>query len=454
MMGTGVKGREQEPENALAQTVHVCGLLRFAFPSIFMMLFMGLYTIVDTIFVARFVDAYALSAINIVCPIVNVLVGLGSMLAAGGSAAVAKKMGNGEHSEARRIFTMVLLVGAAAGCCISFLGLLFLDSIIQGLGASELLFPYCKDYLSVLMIFAPANILQVLMQNFLITAGKPGMGFWLTLGAGLTNALFDFILIVPMQWGIRGAALATSLGYLVPSVAGILFFSRNRQGILYFCRPTFDYRLLGRLCFNGSSEMVSQLSAAVTTFLFNGAMMRLLGEAGVAAITIMIYSQFMLTTLYIGFSIGVAPVISYNHGSQNHSQLRRIFKICMAFILSVSFLVFVFSMAGGPAMAGVFSPKGSCIYEIARVGFMIFPFSFLFCGINIFTSALFTALSNGKISAALSFLRTFGFLVIGLLTLPIVLKEVGVWLAVPLAELLTLFLSAFFLWRYRDKYHY
>lgn len=445
---------EHSAGNLLAQHFSIGSLLRFAFPTIFMMVFSGLYTIVDTMFVARFVNTHALSSINIVTPVINIIVGLGGMIATGGSAIVARKMGNGRNQEARKDFTMIVSTSAAIGIAITCFGLLFLEQIIKWLGASDLLFPYAKDYLAILLIFAPANMLQVVFANLFVTAGKPGLGMGLGLAAGFINAVFDFIFIVPMQMGISGAALATSLGYMIPTVAGIVFFLRNKSGVLYFTRPHFNIRVLGESCFNGSSEMVSQLSAAVTAFLFNAAMMRLLGEDGVAAITIIIYSQFLLTTLYIGFSMGVAPVFSYNYGNGNTVQLKQIFKICMGFISFASVMVFVISMLGGPYLVGIFAPKGAYVYDIAQVGFLIFPFSFLFCGLNIFSSALFTALSNGKVSAAISFLRTFVFLTIGILALPVFLKVTGIWLAVPLAEMLTLVMVICFIVRNRKKYKY
>ncbi|WP_331654385.1 MATE family efflux transporter [Aminipila sp.] len=444
----------QAEKNPLAQQFYVGALLRFAVPTIIMMVFMGLYTIIDTIFVARFVSTNALSSINIVCPIINIIVGLGTMLAAGGSAAVAQKMGEKDEKGACERFTMVILAGLAVGLLITCIGLAFLGPIIRGLGASDLLFPYCRDYLTILLISAPASMMQVLIQNFLVTAGKPGLGFCLVVAAGLTNALLDFIFIVPMRMGIAGAALATSMGYLIPAIIGIIFFYLNKNGSLYFCKTNFHIRILSKICFNGSSEMIGQLSTAVTTFLFNAAMMKLLGEDGVAAITIIIYSQFFLTAFYIGFTIGVAPIISYKYGSKDYRQLKSIFKICMAFILSASLLVFLLAMAGGSFLVQIFSPKGTSVYEIARNGFLIFPISFLFCGFNIFTSSMFTALSNGKISAILSFLRTMGFITMGLMILPVFYQVNGIWLAVPFAEILSLCVSIFFLSYYRKKYQY
>jgi len=439
--------------NALSQDFSAITLLRFAFPTIAMMVFSGLYTIVDTIFVSRFVNTNALSAINIVCPIINITVGLATMLATGGSAIVARKMGSGNEKEAKENFTLIVYAGIVTGLLISLIGLLFLEPIIRGLGASDLLFPYCRDYITILLIFAPANVMQCLYVNLFVTAGKPGLGLWLSVSAGLTNIILDYVFIVLMQMGISGAAIATSIGYMIPTIAGTYFFAKSKDS-LSFVRPKFDIKVIGESCFNGASEMVGQFSTAITTFLFNITMMKLLGENGVAAVTIIIYSQFLLTTMYIGFSMGVAPVISYNYGSNNHTRLKRIFRICMGFILICSVLVFTVSMLGGPYISHIFAGQETNVYEITRYGFSIFSFSFLFCGFNIFASAMFTALSNGKISAIISFLRTFGFITAGLLILPVFLDITGIWLAVPLAELLTLFISMALILRYRKRYLY
>ncbi len=439
--------------NPLAVDFNALSLIRFAFPSMVMMLFMGLYTIVDTVFVSRFVGTDALSSINIVCPVINIIVGLGTMLATGGSAVVAKKMGRGRMDEARSNFTLIILAGGITGLVITAAGLYFLDEIVWGLGASEILYPYCREYLETQLIFACGNMLQVLFQNLFVTAGKPTLGLFLSVIAGIANIVFDYIFIVLMQMGVRGAALGTGIGYMIPAIAGVVFFlSRKdmpcfRRGfrsfqtdekILYFCKPRMDFKVLKKSCSNGVSEMVSQLSAAVTTFLFNGAMMRLLGEDGVAAITVIIYSQFLLTTLYIGFSMGVAPVISYNYGSGDLRRLKHVVHISFCFIIIVSVVVFLLSFFAGESIAWVFAKDNRNVFLITKTGFAVFSFSFLFSGCNIFASALFTALSNGKASAVISFLRTFVFIIIFLLILPRFLEVTGVWAAVPVAELFTL----------------
>lgn len=422
-------------------------LLRFAFPTVIMMVFMGLYTIVDTIFVARFVHTDALSAINIVCPVINLTVGLGTMVAAGGNAIVSRKMGAGRLHEAKEDFTILVLLAAVIGLAILFAGSIWMERLLYALGCGSLLFPYCKDYLSVLLLFLPANMIQTVFSNLFVTAGRPGLGFGLSLSAGLANIFLDYLFIVICGLGIRGAALGTGLGYLIPAAAGIFFFTRQKSTLSFTktCLKLTSLRqkwdVIRESCLNGSSEMVSQLAAAVTTFLFNLTMMDLLGEDGVAAITIMIYSQFLLNTLFIGFSMGVAPVIGFCHGSGNLARQRTVFRISIGFIGAASLLVFAFSLAKGAFIVGLFAPPGSAVGRLGVKGFSIFSYSFLFCGLNSFTSAFFTALSKGKLSAALSFLRTFVLLSGAILLLPRFLGINGVWLAVPAAEGIMFFVS-------------
>ena len=238
---------------------------------------------------------------------------------------------------------------------------------------------YCKDYLMVLFLFIPANILQTLFSNLFVTAGKPGLGFGLSVLAGVANIILDYIFIVPCGLGIRGAALGTGFGYLIPTVAGLVYFARSK-GTLSFTRPKLKWAVIGESCFNGSSEMVSQLATAVTTFLFNRTMMNLLGENGVAAITIIIYSQFLLNTLYIGYSMGIAPIIGFNYGNRNDVQQKRVFSISMRFIALASVLIFSISMFGGSYIVRLFADNTSEVHQIAANGFTIFSYSFLFCG--------------------------------------------------------------------------
>ena len=440
-------------KNSIGREFNFLSLIRFALPSIIMMIVMALYTIVDSMFVTHYVNTDALSAINIVFPVINVIIALAIMLATGSSAIIGKKMGDGRKESARENFTFIVIVGVVVGIICVIIGMIFIKPIIYALGASDILFDYCYEYLIILLLFAPISILQLLFQVFMVTAGKPTLGLILTIAAGLVNVLFDYIFIGLMDMGLAGAALGTSCGYLVPAVFGIIFFLQ-KKGDLYFVRPKFDLKILLESCFNGSSEMVTNLAMGVTTFLFNIIMMKFLGEDGVAAITIILYVNFLMTALYLGFSIGVAPVISFNHGSGNHQQLKRIYKICLVFIWTSSVVIFIISMLLSSNIVSVFSPKGTPVYELAMQGFKLYPVSFLFAGYNMFASAMFTAFSNGKVSAIISFMRTFVFLILGLLILPLLLDVNGVWLAVPVAELFTLVVSTVYIIKGKKQYHY
>lgn len=429
---------------------NAASLLCFAFPTIVMMLFMGLYTIVDTIFVAQFVGTDALSAVNIVCPVINVTVGLGTMLAAGGNAVISREMGAGRDREAGENLTLLTLVAAAVGVLLFLAGTVWLEELVHALGAGGRLTPYCKAYLGTLLLFVPANVIQTVFASLFVTAGRPGLGLALSVLAGISNIVLDYVLIVLCGLGIRGAALGTGVGYLIPAVSGIFFFLKN-DGALFFEAPEWKPGVLKESCLNGSSEMVGQLAAAVTTFLFNITMMDLAGEDGVAAVTIMIYAQFLLNTLYIGYSMGVAPVIGFYYGNQNGVRQERVIRISIGFVMAASVLLCMTSGLGGSYIVRLFAPGTSEVYRLAAAGFPVFSASFLFCGLNIFTSAMFTALSNGKLSAALSFLRTFVLLSGGILLLPQIFGITGVWLAVPAAEGIMFLVSAGALFLHREK---
>lgn len=440
-------------EQVLDQEWSAVSLLRFAFPTMVMMLFMGLYTMVDMVFVSRFVHTDALSAVNIVCPVINLTVGLGTMLAAGGNAVISRRLGAGQEQEAGGDLTLLTLTAAVIGTGLLAAGMLWLEPLLRALGASDRLLPYCRDYLGTLLFFLPASVVQTIFANLFVTAGRPGLGLALSVLAGLSNLALDYVFLVLCRLGIRGAALGTGIGYLLPAAAGIFFFMQNK-GVLTFKKPGWKWTVLLESCLNGSSEMVGQLAAAVTTFLFNITMMELAGEDGVAAITILIYAQFLLNTLYIGFSMGVAPVIGFQHGSRNSIRQKRVIRICIRFLMAASVLTFLSARSGGSLLVRLFAPETSKVCEMAVWGFRVFSWSFLFCGLNIFTSAMFTALSNGKLSAVLSFLRTFVLLAGGILLLPRMLGIAGVWLAVPLAEGIMCLVSGACLIRYRKRYSF
>lgn len=413
-------------------------LLRFALPSIIMMIFMSLYTIVDGIFVSRYVGSNALSSLNIVYPVINVVIAVAMMFATGGNAIISQYLGRGEKKEARECLSQFVLIGFCVSVMIMGIALCFLTPICYFLGAKDTLLADCRIYLKILVLFAPACMLQTLFQSYLVTAGQPGLGMILTIGAGILNVMLDYVFIVCFRMGVSGAALATGIGQSVPAVAGLIFFFTTKKE-LYFTRFPIRVKEIGKACYNGSSEMVAQLSNALVTFLFNIILIGLVGEHGVAAITILLYGQFLFNAFYIGLSIGVSPVVGFQYGAGDKRQLQRVYKITMAFVIVSSAVITLFSIAASKSIVTIFTKEAET-FALASTGFRIFAVNFLFSGINIVSSGFFTALSNGKISALISFSRTLVFMVISLLTLPHIWGVTGVWVAVPVAEFVTLLL--------------
>ena len=439
--------------NSIAKDFKFFSLLRFALPTMVMMIFMSLYSIVDGIFISRLLGTNALSAANIVYPVISIVFAVGIMLSTGGSALIAKKLGEGKEKEAREDFSFLTLVSFLFGIAILLIGNIFIEPIVRALGSTDALLPYCVNYLSVSLLLAPAAMLQMMFQTFFVTAGKPLIGLILTISGGVANMILDYLFMGPFNMGISGAALATGIGELIPAVIGLFYFLFTRHS-LYLTKPVVRFQVLKESCFNGSSEMVTNLSTAVVTYLFNITMLKFLGEPGVAAITIVLYGQFLFNALYMGFSMGVAPVISYNHGSQNLPLLKRIFKICIGFISISSILITVMALVSSPVIVEIFTPIGSATYDIAKTGFFLFSINYIFAGINIYSSSMFTAFSDGKVSALISFVRTFVLIVLNILLLPYLIGVNGVWLAVPAAEFMTLFLSVYFFYKKRKVYHY
>ena len=440
-------------KNRLDQDFTLGGLLRFALPTTIMMLVTSLYTIVDGVLTSRLVGENALAAINIAYPAVSIVLAVGIMLGTGGSAVVSHRMGTGDLEGARHTFGFLAVTAVCAGVFFALLAAFGAEPLARLLGASDLLLADAACYLRILLLFAPMAMLQLLFESFFVAAGRPGLGLGLTIAAGVTNGVLDWLYMGPLQMGIAGAAVATVTGYCIPAVCGVVFFLTRKDG-LRFARPQLDWRLLGRACFNGSSEMVTNLSTAVTTFFFNIIMLDLLGEAGVAAITIILYAQFLLVSLFLGFSMGVAPVFSFNQGAERYDRLRATFRHCARFILCAAVGILAAALVLAPVIVGVFSPAGTQVHALALDGFHFFAPTFLFAGVNIFASALFTALSDGQTSVLISFARTSGFLMAGLLLLPRILGVTGVWIAVPVAEAISCLLSIGFLWRYRAKFGY
>lgn len=427
-------------QNSLNQQFTSWKLLRFAAPSIIMMMFMSLYTIVDGIFVSRFVGSNALSSLNIVYPVANILIAIATMLATGGNAIISKYLGEGKEKTARECLSMFVFIGLIVSIILMLLTAVFLTQLCRLLGATDILMDDCRSYLFILMMFAPACMLQTLFQSYLVTAGKPTLGLVLTVIAGVLNAVLDYVLIVHANLGIGGAALATGIGQSIPAAAGLIFFFAIRKHELYFTRFRLYPAELIQACYNGSSEMVSQLSGAVLTFLFNMVMMKLAGEHGVAAITIILYGEFLFNAFYLGFSIGISPIVGFQYGAKNKLQLQNIYRISFKFVAASAIVITVLAAILARPIVTVFTNDAET-FALAAAGFQIFSINFLFSGWNITSSGFFTALSNGRISALISFCRTLLCTTAALLILPHFLGLTGAWIAMPTAELTTLFVS-------------
>lgn len=440
--------------NALSKQFTSGKLLVFALPTVVMMVFLSMYTAVDGAFVSNYVGEDALSAINIVFPFINIFIGLATMFATGGNAIIARKMGAGDVKGARAFFTLLYIVGFAIGIIVAVIGYFGADVILKVLASTPRLDAYAKEYLQIMAIFAPLCFMQVFAQYFFVTAGKPIIGLSVTILGGLSNVLLDYIFIGIAKLGVTGAAYATGIGYVIPGIVGIIYFIFKRKGDLHYSAPCWDFKGLVKTCTNGSSELVTNLAMAVTTFLFNWTMLKYIGESGVAAITVIMYVQFIQSAIYMGYSQGVAPVISYKYGAEDTPQLNKIIKTSLMFIAAVSVLIIAISMFCADYAVALFVDRASPTFELTVHGFKIFALAYIFMGFNIFASSMFTAFGNGFISALLSFMRTLVFIVGALLILPLILGVEGIWWAVPLAEALSIIISIICFFIFAKKYTY
>lgn len=412
-------------------------LLRFAAPSIGMMIIISLYTVTDGIFIGRYAGSNALAASNIVYPAINIVLGLAIMLASGGSALVAKNLGEGEPEAARRRFTMLTIATAVFSGVLALLAFAAGDSLLFLLGSSAELLNDCRSYLYAFLPFFPFAALMILFNAFFIADGRPSQGFIVSVLAGLTNAGLDYLFLAHLDFGVMGAGLATGLADVLAAAIGLIYFQRYSR-ILHFARPRMEWSALGQAMYNGSSELVTQLSVGITTFLFNILTFRYAGADGVAAISVILYAEMLLTAVYMGFTNGVAPIFSYRFGARDFKELRRLVRLSLTIIAGGALLSFSLSHLLAEPLVSLFLPQGGHVYELTRQGFALFSFTFLLCGFNLFVSGFFTAISDGRTSALMSFARNLLGIVFFLLTLPRMFELSGVWLAVPAADVTAL----------------
>ncbi len=426
-------------------------LLRFAMPTLLMMVVVSVYTIVDGLFVARFVSAEALAALNIGYPLIMFLGASATMFGTGGSAFVSHRMGMKRQLLADKAFTLILCALTFLSAIYCIICIIFLDELAYLLGANDLLLSDVKAYIYPMLLFGIFFAFQWMFSCFFVAADKPSLGFYLTIIGGLINIIFDYVFIVIFEFGVAGAAYATVMSWIIPSFGGFVFFYKNRNG-LHFRKPHFHLSILTKSMFNGSSEMVGQLSQLLTMIAFNILMMKYLGADGVASITAALYFSFLVNSAVIGFSLGVAPVISYHHGARNIVFLRLTIRRCFTIVVIMSILAYGFSYFYSNIIAGLFFEQGTDVIALASHGLGIYALSFLFVGINFFASALFTALGNGLVSGIIAFCRSLLFALLCIFSFSYFWQAEGLWFAIPMAELLTIFVVIFYLYSLRKKH--
>lgn len=429
-------------------------LFRFCLPPIVMMIFTSIYSVVDGFFVSNWAGKTPFAAINLIYPFIMILGGVGFMLGAGGSALVAKVLGQGDRERANRYFTMMVTATVAAGVILSVLGIAFLRPIAYVLGATADMVDDCVLYGRIVLCFNTAFMLQNLFQTFLTTAQKPKLGLLATVCAGVTNMALDALFVAGFRWGIAGAALATGLSQVVGGVLPLIYFLRPNDSLLRLCRTKLEFKPLLQACTNGSSEMMNNISSSVVSMLFNFQLMRLAGEDGVAAYGVLMYVNFIFLAIFIGYTIGTAPIIGYHYGAENHAEVKNILGKSLKLMMGVGVAMTLLAWLLATPLAKIFVGYDQALMEMTRRAFHICSFMFLVAGVNIFASSFFTALNNGLISAVISFLRGLVFQCLSVILLPIVLKLDGVWLAVVVADFCSLLVSAAFLLAKRKKYGY
>ena len=429
-------------------------LLRFTLPSIIMMVISSIYSVVDGLFVSNLVGDLALSSVNIVFPVAMIVGSFGFMLGTGGSAIVARTMGEGDQPLANRYFSMIIYAVVLLGAVLSAVCVIYMEPIARFAGASDALIGDCVVYGRILLAGSVPFMLQTSFQSFFVVAEKPHLGLALSIAAGVTNMVMDYVLIAVCDLGVAGAAIATVMGYCVGGVLPLLYFLRPKREGIRLTHTRFYGKQLLHACTNGSSELMSNISASIVGILYNIQLMCLIGEQGVAAYSVMMYVDFVFVATFLGFSIGSAPIVSYHYGAGNHPELKNVFRKSMTVILCTSVAMVILSELLSRPLSSAFVGYNAGLLEMTVHGFRLFALCYLFCGINIYASSFFTALCNGALSALISFLRSLLLRGGMVLLMPILFGLDGIWTAVIAAEGLGAVVSLGLLYAKRRQYQY
>lgn len=429
-------------------------LIRFVMPSIVMMVFTSMYSIVDGLFVINFAGSSQFAAINLIMPLLIILGAVGFMLGAGGTAIVAKTLGMKKDELANEYFSLLVYVTAAVGAFIALVGIIFARQVSALLGAQGQTLEYCTVYARIVLIALPCFMLQNVFQSLFITAEKPKLGLYVTVAAGLTNIVLDALLVGVFRLGLEGAAFATALSQCVGGIVPVIYFARPNTSLLRLGKTKLYGRMLIDTCVNGSSELMSNISMSVVTIFYNFQLMHFAGERGISAYGVIMYVSFFFVSIFIGFAIGSSPIVSYHFGADNRDELKNLRKRSLSIVLITGAAMTALALLLTVPICKLFAGSDPDLYALTLRGFLIFSFSYLFTGVNIFGSAFFTALNNGVISAVISFLRTLLFQCVMVTVLPIFFDIDGVWFSVIAAEILSLAVTVAFLVAKRKKYGY
>lgn len=429
-------------------------LMRFTLPSIIMMVFTSIYSIVDGFFVSNFVGKTAFAAVNFAMPLLMILGCVGFMFGTGGSALISKFLGEGKSEKANETFSFVVYAAAASGTLLAVLGEIFVSPILSLMGAEGELLEQATLYSRIYLIGLPFYVLQFEFQCLFVTAEKPKIGLFVTLASGFANMILDAVLVMVFEWKVAGAAVATVVSMLVGGIIPLFYFGRKNRSLLKLTRCGFDKSVLFKTCTNGSSEFLSNVSTSLVSMLYNLQLMKYAGEDGVSAYGVLMYVAMIFQAIFIGYSVGAAPVVGYNFGAQNKEELRNVLRRSLVIIGIAAFLMFGEGELLSRPLAMLFVGYDAALMEMTDHAFRIFSFSFLMCGFTIYTSSFFTALNDGLISALVSILRTLVFQVICVIVFPLIWKLDGIWISIVAAEVMAIVFSFVFLKIKRGKYGY
>ena len=429
-------------------------IIRFTLPSIAMMIFTSIYGVVDGLFVSNFAGKTGFAAINFILPVLNILGTFGYMFGAGGSALISKTLGEGKREKANQFFSMFVYLSIALSVLMAVLGFAFMRPLSQWLGAEGQLLEDCVLYGRIFILALPAWILLYEFQLFFVTAEKPQLGLAVTVAAGVTNIVLDAVFIIVFKWGLAGAAAASALSQVVGGVFPLVYFGRPNSSILRLTKPIWDMKAILKGCTNGSSELMSGIASSFVGILYNVQLLNYAGENGVAAYGVMMYLSMIFASTFLGYCNGIAPVIGYHYGAQNHGELKSLLKKSLTIMGICSAGMLLLSEILATPISKIFVGYDQALLELTIHGFRIFSFSFLFMDLGIFGSSFFTALNNGLISALISFLRVLVFQMGAVLLLPMFFDVDGIWMSVAIAELIAAVISITFIATLRKKYRY